>query len=187
MKKSFYVDAPPPRRPLKIFAFDPMLGRSASKRISIDIANELDLEVGPRGSRVEVIDYDCTNNCYYAPVDLNDPSLLMQGGLDPNESDPRFHQQMVYAVTMKVIENFEQALGRRIAFRYNQRLRIFPHAFQGANAFYDPDSLSLLFGYFRADEKNPGPNLPGQNVFTCLSHDIIAHEMTHALVDRLRK
>ncbi|HKY41804.1 MAG TPA: hypothetical protein VJM50_01810 [Pyrinomonadaceae bacterium] len=60
MKKSFYVDAPPPRRPLKIFAFDPMLGRSASKRISIDIANELDLEVGPRGSRVEVIDFDGT-------------------------------------------------------------------------------------------------------------------------------
>ena len=190
MKKSFYVDAPPPRRPLKIFAFDPMLGRSASKRISIDIANERDLKVGPCGSRVEVVDYDGTNDCYYAPVDLDDPSILMQGGLDPNESDPRFHQQMVYAVAMKVIENFEQALGRRISFRYNQRLRIFPHAFHGANAFYEPDKMgppALLFGYFRADEKNPGPNLPGQNVFTCLSHDIIAHEMTHALVDRLRK
>ena len=169
MKKSFYVDAPPPRRPLKIFAFDPMLGRSASKRISIDIANERDLKVGPCGSRVEVVDYDGTNDCYYAPVDLNDPSILMQGGLDPNESDPRFHQQMVYAVGMKVIENFEQALGRRISFRYNQRLRIFPHAFHGANAFYEPDKMgppALLFGYFRADEKDPGPNLPGQNVFT---------------------
>lgn len=85
MKKSFYVDAPPPRRPLKIFAFDPMLGRSASKRISIDIANERDLQVGPCGSRVEVVDYDGTNDCYYAPVDLFDPSILMQGGLDPNE------------------------------------------------------------------------------------------------------
>jgi hypothetical protein len=29
--------------------------------------------------------------------------------------------------------------------------------------------------------------LPGQNVFTCLSHDIVAHETTHALVDRLRR
>ena len=186
MKKSFYVDAPPPRRPLKIFAFDPMLGRTASKRISVEIANEQNLRPGPRGSRVEVIDYDGANECYYAPVDLDDPSILMQGGLDPNESDPRFHQQMVYAVAMKVIENFEQALGRRISFRGNQRLRIFPHAFQGANAFYDPDSHAVLFGYFRADETNPGANLPGQNVFTCLSHDIIAHEMTHALVDRLR-
>jgi len=81
MKKSFYVDAPPPRRPLKIFAFDPMLGRTASKRISVEIANEQNLRPGPRGSRVEVIDYDGANECYYAPVDLNDPSILMQGGL----------------------------------------------------------------------------------------------------------
>ena len=53
-------------------------------------------------------------SCFYAPVDLDDPAILMQGGLDPSESDPRFHQQMVYAVAMKVIENFERALGRRV-------------------------------------------------------------------------
>ena len=41
----------------------------------------------------------------------------------------------------------------------------------------------LLFGYFEADRTDPGRNLPGQTVFTCLSHDIIAHETTHA-VDR---
>ncbi|PYT09393.1 MAG: hypothetical protein DMF60_02635, partial [Acidobacteria bacterium] len=106
----------------------------------------------------------------------------------PTESDPRFHQQMVYAVTMKVLENFDTALGRKLYFRYKKPLRVFPHAFQGANAFYEPDSKlrALLFGYFRADGRDPGPNLPGQTVFTCLSHDIIAHEMTHAIVDRLR-
>ena len=32
----------------------------------------------------------------------------------------------------------------------------------------------------------PGRNLPGQWVFSCLSHDIVVHEATHALVDRLR-
>src|SRR3712207_1051389 len=111
MRKSFYVDTPPARRPLKIFAFDPMLGRTAGKRITIEVTNETDLEPGPRGSRVEVVDYDGANKCYYAPVDLNDPAILMRGGLEPNESDPRFHQQMVYAVAMKVLENFEQALG----------------------------------------------------------------------------
>jgi hypothetical protein len=93
---------------------------------------------------------------------------------------------MVYAVAMKVIENFELALGRRITFRRNRRLRLLPHAFRGANAFYDPKLLAILFGYFRAERSDPGPNLPGQTVFTCLSQDIIAHEMTHALVDRLR-
>jgi hypothetical protein len=185
-RTSDYRQTPPTRRPLKIFAFDPMLGRRAGGKVTIDIPNEASLTPGPVGSRVEVIDYDGANDCFYTPVNLNDPAILMQNGLDPTGSDPRFHQQMVYAVAMKVLENFDKALGRKIKFRGNRRLRIFPHAFHGANAFYEPKLLAILFGYFRADRKNPGPNLPGQTVFTCLSHDIIAHEMTHALVDRMR-
>ena len=31
-----------------------------------------------------------------------------------------------------------------------------------------------------------GRNLPGQLVFTCLSQDIIAHEVTHAVIDGIR-
>ena len=188
MKRSFnYKEPPSARRPLKIYAFDPMLGRRAAGRITIDLPNE-PLRPGPQGERIQVIDYDGVNRCFYAPIDLNDEAILMQNGLDPTESDPRFHQQMVYAVTMKVLENFDTALGRKLYFRRKRPLRIFPHAFQGANAFYDPDPKmrALLFGYFHADEQDPGPNIPGQTVFTCLSHDIIAHEMTHAVVDRLR-
>lgn len=175
---------PPARRPLKIYAFDPMLGRVPLNRITIDVANE-PLRPGPAGSRIQVIDYDGARKCFYEPVDLDDRAILMQGGLDPSESDPRFHQQMVYAVTSKVLENFERALGRRISFG-RRPLRVFPHAFQGQNAFFDPELRALLFGYFSADREAPGPNLPGQTVFTCLSHDIVAHEMTHALVHRLR-
>ena len=179
------LQSPPARRPLKIYAFDPMLGRMPLNRITIDVKNEV-LRRGPVGSRIAVVDYDGANNCFYEPVDLDDRAILMQGGLDPSESDPRFHQQMVYAVTMKVLENFERALGRKITFR-GKPLRIFPHAFEGRNAFFDPILHALLFGYFKADRESPGPNLPGQPVFSCLSHDIIAHEMTHALVNRLRK
>ena len=181
-----YEQPPATRRPLKVFAFDPMLGRRPGGRITIDIPNELELKPGPMGARVQVIDYDGANDCFYTPVNLNDKAILMQNGLEPTEADPRFHQQMVYAVAMKVLENFDTALGRKLKFRSNRPLRIFPHAFQGANAFYDPRLLAILFGYFRADAENPGPNIPGQHVFTCLSHDIIAHEMTHALVDRMR-
>lgn len=179
----------PPRRPLQIFASDPMMGRAAGNRVRIDVATE-PLTVGPAGERVVVIDYDSANERYYTPVDLNDSAVLMRGGLDPAESDPRFHQQMVYAVAMKTIENFDRALGRRLEFRQKNKsvvpLRILPHAFHGANAFFDPELVAVLFGYFRADSKDPGENLPGQNVFSCLSHDIIAHEVTHALVHRLR-
>lgn len=180
------------RRPLKIFASDPLLGRTFGNRAQIEIANE-ELSPGPVGRRVEVIDFDGARDCFYEAVNLNSDPILMQGGLDPSESDPRFHQQMVYAVAMRTIENFDRALGHsmrlagvgRRASAYS-RLRLFPHAFYGANAFYSRELNAILFGYFLADAENPGPNLPGQTVFTCLSHDVIVHETTHALVDRLR-
>jgi hypothetical protein len=183
-----YLTARPTSRPLKIYATDPLLGRGAGNRVSILVENER-LRPGPQGSRIEVIDYDGSHGCYYPPVDLDDPAVLMQGGLDPAESDPRFHQQMVYACAMRTLMNFDRALGRSIHFRRGRyrRLRIFPHAFHDANAYYDRDLNALLFGYFRADADDPGPNLPGQTVFTCLSHDIVAHETTHAIVDRLRR
>jgi hypothetical protein len=173
------------RRPLKIYAFDPLLGRLPLNRITIDVKNE-PLRRGPAGSRIVVVDYDGAKGCFYEPVDLDDPAILMQSGLEPSESDPRFHQQMVYAVAMRVLENFERALGRRMTFR-GRVLRIFPHAFEGRNAFFDPHLNALLFGYFQADRDRPGLHLPGQPVFSCLSHDIVAHEMTHALVHRLRE
>lgn len=175
----------PTNRPLRIFAFDPMYADARLSTVTVDVANE-QLEPGPSGARVEVVDYDATRGVYYPAVDLNDPAILMQTGLSPSESDPRFHQQMVYAVAMKVIENFDRALGRRITFKQRKKLRLFPHAFFGANAFFDPKLTAVCFGYFAADREKPGRNLPGQTIFTCLSQDIIAHEVTHALVHRMR-
>lgn len=181
---TYLRDEWPDRRPLKIFAFDPSHRDTAGNIARVDVPNE-ELSVGPSSDRIKVVDYDGSYRRFYAPVDLNEGPTLMRGGLDPSESDPRFHQQMVFAVAMRVIENFEKALGRRISFR-GRRLLILPHAFRGANAFFDPRSNSVLLGYFSADKINPGANLPGQTVFTCLSHDIVAHEMTHAILYRLR-
>jgi hypothetical protein len=176
---------PPLKRPLQIFAFDPMRGLDARNVITIDVENE-PLSPGPQGARVRVVDYDGKEQRYLHPVDLDDPAILMTEGLPPSESDPRFHQQMVYAVTMKVLENFDRALGRRIDFR-GKPLLLVPHAFHGTNAYYIPALKGIVFGYFPADSEDPGENVPGQPVFTCLSHDIIAHEVTHALVHRLRQ
>ncbi len=177
----------PKRRPLKIYASDPMTGRNLGNRARVDVENEK-LLAGPTGERIMVVDYNSTTEKYYRPVNLDDPALLMQGGIEPTESDPRFHQQMVYAVAMRTLENFDRALGRRIYLnKRGKPLRIFPHAFYGANAYFDEGLHAVLFGYFKADNVDPGENLPGQTVFTCLSHDIIAHEVTHAIVNRLRK
>lgn len=172
------------RRPLRILPFDPMLDR-AGRSVVADVPYER-LQPGPSGRLVQVIDYDGHRDCFYEPVDLDDRAVLINQGLDPSESDPRFHQQMVYAVVMRVLEAFERGLGRPFRWRGGHRLRVFPHAFRGRNAYFDQELSALLFGYFTADPDDPGPNLPGQTVFTCLSHDIVAHEATHAVLHRLR-
>tara|TARA_R110000751_G_scaffold288076_4_gene393297 strand:- start:152449 stop:154674 length:2226 start_codon:yes stop_codon:yes gene_type:complete len=152
------------------------------------------LKPGPVGEYVEVIDYDPASSVFYVPVDLNDPRLLASDGLAPSEADPQFHQQMVYAVTMATIHRFVQAFGRPIFWsnhivigdkyvaQFVRRLRIYPHALRARNAYYSPAKKSLLFGYFPVTAKD-SENTPGTTVFTCLSHDIIAHEVTHALLD----
>jgi hypothetical protein len=48
--------------------------------------------------KLSVVDFDGSNKTYYRPVDLDDPKILIQGGIDPTESDPRFRQQMVNVV-----------------------------------------------------------------------------------------
>jgi hypothetical protein len=198
---------PPPHRPLKVYAFDPTRGRTLGNYMTINTPYER-LQPGPVGKYLEVIDYDANNKSYYQPVNLDDPWVILGDGLDPSESNPQFHQQMVYAVASETIARFESALGRSIKWSFGRwkradqkevegeggggeeaennslaKLRIFPHGMQDANAYYSDDLGALVFGYFPASEADSGRNLPGQTVFTCLSHDIIAHETAHALVD----
>jgi len=188
----------PSERPLSVYAFDPSAGRLVGNYMTTSVRYE-EVKPGPIGERFAVIDYDGANKTFYQPIDLNDPRLLIRGGLAPSEFDPRFHQQMVYAVASETLQRFEFALGRRIHWRGTKRLgadpmprgasrclNLYPHAMCQANAFYSPEAHGILFGYFRASRTSPGNNLPGQTVFTCLSHDIIAHETTHAILDGMR-
>src|SRR6185295_15873780 len=127
-------------------------------------------------------------------IDLDDPLIIMNDGIDPTPSDPRFHQQMVYAVASSVYAVFRTALGRHVtwsfagdASRQRSRLLLRPHALKDEkNAFYDKSSSSIQFGYFRAGKQVVGRTLPRSWVFSCLSHDVVAHEVTHALLDGLR-
>src|SRR5262249_55387180 len=68
-----------------------------------------------------------------------------------------------------------------------RRLRIYPHAFRGDNAYYSPKKVALLFGYFPARSQDADATAPGSMVFACLSSDIVAHEMSHALLDGLHR
>lgn len=180
----------PKRRRLNIYAFDPLEGSAPGNKTTIDIPFE-PLGPGPFGRVFKVVDYDASQKRYYEPVQLDRQEMLLNNGLDHSEFDPRFHQQMVYAVSSKVLETFEKALGRKVRFHGASGtlgpLRLFPHAFEDANAYFDPALSALLFGYFPAEGADVGRNLPGQTVFTCLSHDIIAHELTHAILHRQRQ
>jgi hypothetical protein len=181
----------PTYRALRVYAFDPSRGRRLNNYMTVRVKYE-ELTDALRGSQLHVIDYDASNGVYYKPAELNAASSLIEGGLEPSESDPRFHQQMVYAVAMRTLSVFERALGRDIRFRFSDNgaprdvLRIFPHAMYEPNAYYSRELGALLFGYFRASADDAGSGLPGGTVFTCLSHDIVAHETTHAIVDTLR-
>jgi hypothetical protein len=181
---------PPKYRALRIYAFDPSRGRRLGNDMTARVKYE-PLKDGLKGAQLHVVDYDASNKRYYKPADLNLHAALIEGGLEPSESDPRFHQQMVYAVAMQTINIFERALGRDIRYRFERdddatRLRIFPHAMYEPNAYYSRELGALLFGYFRASIDDAGSGLPGGTIFTCLSHDIIAHETTHSIVDTLR-
>lgn len=189
----------PQWRRLRGYAFDPGLSQQFETAAINEIVFRVPwepLEPGPIGEYIEVVDFDPASQAYYDPVDLNDKFLTGSDGLEPDEGNPQFHQQFVYAVTMTTIHNFERALGRKVLWRrrdesrphgqwetFVQRLRIYPHAFRGANAYYSPEKKALLFGYFPASAEAKGAQLPGGMIFTCLSHDIVAHETTHALLD----
>lgn len=193
----------PRHRCLRGYTIDP----GFSTRLETMVINESiykikweTLQPGPIGEYIEVIDFDPVNFCFYEPVHLDAKEILAMNGLTPSEGNAQFHQQFVYAIIMQTIENFENALGRKIIWRSNlkwkngkadesqeyvQRLRVYPHAMMDSNAFYTSEKVALLFGYFQAANKIEGANFPGGAVFTCLSPDIVAHETTHAILDSI--
>ena len=198
--------APTPSvRPLRVYAYDPSLGAKLDtlgiNQATLEVRWEDNLKPGPIGEYIEVIDVDPASQCCYAAVDLNDPYILTRSGLTPSEGNPLFHQQMVYAVSMKTIEHFEKALGR-VAFwapreiretgkemrtEYVQHLRIYPHALRARNAYYSPETKALLLGYFSATESAAEGLIKGSLIFTAVSHDVVAHETTHALLDGVHR
>lgn len=174
---------------MTILAQDPAVtigGKLVRALVEIPAEELLD---GPCGYRVNVIDYDASANTLYEPltlgsalVDEDDPFRDKSDG--ELLGDPRFHAQNAYAIAMRILARFEFALGRRIPWGCaGHQLHIAPHAFADPNAFYSREDRGLFFGYFSAPAANGDAF---ETVFTCLSHDIVAHETTHALLDGLR-
>src|SRR4029077_15702250 len=113
-------------------------------------------------------------------------------GLSPSPLNGRFHLQMVYAVCSLTYAAFRRALGRDIAWATaprddgTSRLVIRPFGFRGRNAGYSREGGDLSFGYFSAGTEPAGFTVQHGLISPALSHDIVAHETTHALLDGLR-
>ena len=178
----------PNHRRLRLFASDPAKSRLEGNIVVAEVPYE-PLAQGASGCLFEVSSEDADGATVWQTAQLDDLAVTLREGYDPSEADPRFHQQMVYAVGSLVHRSFRRALGRQLgwggAAATRGRLRIHPFGLHDENAFYDADAGELRFGYFRAAQPI-GRTLAGGQVFTALSHDVIAHEFTHALLDGLR-
>lgn len=186
----------PSRRRLRVFSVDPTYSRLQGETVVLSVPWER-LLPGPQGSRIEVVDWMPSGP---APmVDLDDPHLLAQDGLAPDQSDPRFRQQMVYAVLASLLETLDQARGRRLVWRNVWRRRddppnrvpevrpltIIANQPGMANAHFTP-GMGLTFGSYEATADLAAGVFPGQTVYGCLSHDIVNHEAGHAFLYELR-
>ena len=150
------------------------------------------IEIGPRGQRFHVVDYDATARRLNEPLDLTDPTEELWQAREWSSVDhfryasdeelianPQFHQQNVYAIAARTLGAFESALGRRLPWGFGaHQLYLVPHAFAEPNAHYSGEDSGVFFGYLETGDS--------RSVHTCLSHDIIVHEVTHAILDGLR-
>ncbi len=187
----------PRTRKLTIIAQDPSIINKKTQSIlvtQVEIPAE-ELAPGPRGYRVHVVDYDTSTGTLYQPQPYEPPqedgcyidpfaAYAEDGRIEELLDEPGFHAQNVYAIVMRTLARFEFALGRRISWGFDgHQIYVAPHAFGDANAFYSKRDQALAFGYFRVPSETDVSGV----VFTCLSHDVVAHETTHAILDGLRE
>lgn len=164
-----------------VVAQDPLVKAADGSILKSDVRLPAErIDPGPRGPRVHVIDYDSSTGRYRPPLKRVGPEGLFKEPTDEQiMGHPGFRAHNVYAIAMRTLGVFEEALGRRVPWAGGaHQLKIAPHAFAAANAFYSREAEALLFGYFSGTD---GP------VFSSLSHDVVVHETTHALIDGLRE
>ncbi|MCU0566902.1 MAG: hypothetical protein MUF49_09925 [Oculatellaceae cyanobacterium Prado106] len=161
-----------------MFLQDPSL---AKLRDNYDFPIEVDYLRGTGSSRVAIQDNDESGAEVFPGLnwatepDLSFEHFESQGLID----NPQFHQVNTFAVINRALDFVEEEIGHPLVWKDGSALVVRPHAFQGMNAYYDPMSPSLNFGFFTT----PFRRAP---VWTCLSHDIVTHELGHAILDTFR-
>jgi hypothetical protein len=204
------ASSPPRTFLMTIVAQDPSVsGEQGMLRANVPVPADR-LEPGPRSHRFQVIDYDATAGVLLQPAILTPGTWQSSDGEGAEHdpfwkrsdtallSDPAFHAQNAYAIAARTLAVFESAIGRRLNWGFlGHELYLVPHAMAEANAYYADDVRAVLFGYLpakprRGTRAGPGlriarsERLDPDAIYTCLSHDVVAHETTHAVLDGLR-
>jgi len=182
-------------RPLRIYALDPSASAADGAYAVVNVPYE-PIETtgrGMRGAILEIVDDESNGEGGAEPLHLDDPFVLMRQGVSPSPESAMFRQQMTYAVCSTTYAAFRQALGREVSWGFRRlgedggsRLRIRPCIGHMQNAYYDPARGEVRFGTFEANSTVTGRNVPGGTVSLSLAHDVVVHEMSHALLDGLR-
>ncbi|MHA6781446.1 hypothetical protein ACVGOW_10685 [Pseudonocardia saturnea] len=165
-------------KPMGMFLQDPTLPDLVE---DFDFATTGDFLEGTGSSRFCVRDVDPDSDLplfsglVWKDEDLSLARFRAQGLVD----NPRFHQVNAFAVLTRTLGLVEEEMGAPIRWREGGPLIVRPHAFEGLNAYYSSASPSLNFGY----ATSPFRRAP---VWTCLSHDVVAHELGHAVLDNFR-
>jgi hypothetical protein len=182
----------PLTRPLRIYTLDPSVSDRLGGVATVQVPYEK-LEPGPMGSLFKVVSDGAPKLLHADVLDLDQPYLLLSSGLIPSPANGQFHSQMVYAVCSLTYAAFRHALGRDITWAIEPpshdeplRLVLRPFGVRAANAGYSREAGDISFGYFTARDKSAGFTLRDGIICTSLSHDVIAHETSHALLDGLR-
>ena len=179
----------PHTRNLTIIAQDPSVkvgGKILTAEVQVPAE---ELMEGPRGFRVNVIDYDASTGALYQPADLRtgkdgiyrDPYSLenrkrkKDGRRRDAElvGDKRLCDRHANAGPLRVRSRTQSGLGQRRPSNTHRT-----PCLRRGKRIYSREDRGLFFGYFASKRGKP--------VFTCLAHDVIAHETTHAILDGLR-
>jgi hypothetical protein len=147
------------------------------------------LEAGPAGEYIEVLDIDEHGKRVHPPVRLDDPrcwlgrpaGLRRQSAVPPADGlrGGDAHHPAISSAPSAGAHWPPRVDPKDGTIAYQAQLRMCPHYFMMANAHYLPEKGLFCFGYFRSQPDSP---FPGTTIFTCLSQDVIAHELSHALL-----
>lgn len=212
MSRSNKTNGPPIKPPVNLYAASRNLSKKDRKKLGLQVQAtiyvqdplvaknepkvglkhmwidwEPSMNDGPTTSRIAVVDYNADTDVLeknYAKWDKDQWCFIDSISGKPiskrNKDTPPFHQVNVWAIIQNILAFFEdqKVMGRHIPWAFEgNRLIIVPHAGYLKNAFYDRASKSLQF-YYCGTKQNP--------IYTCLSHDIVAHEAGHAILDGIR-